>query len=200
MEKITQLDDAGWGCLIGGMLVGVYRAEDEQFDCGLVEPAFFQGDQYERKMYLAEAGRQAGLVFARLGIDRSEPVMVCTGHALDGVCEWLGTSGYTWQRGKITGPLQELVERALQDYLCNLGFQVPYEMLTEPGQKGLFWWHQIKWLKGGNPNRAGHSPERARQCKTGWWSFRYWSAHPYQEAKRLVSQARAERRAGHWLR
>ena len=180
--------DAGWSARSRNKPVRLW--------CGW--PGAFSGYAYERKAYLAKAGCLAAGCFERLEIGKDEPVTVCTGHALDGVCSWLTASGYTWQRDKIAGPLQELAERALQAYLCSLGFEVDYSLLTDPRKKGLFWWHQVKWLKGGNPYREGYSPERAQVCQTGWWSFRYWAGYPYSEAKRLVAQVRAEQRSKRW--
>ena len=41
---MLQIDDAGWGCLVGGVTVGCYRVETAEFVAGTVAPAYFQDD------------------------------------------------------------------------------------------------------------------------------------------------------------
>ena len=113
---------------------------------------------------------------------------------LDGVRAWLTAQGYRWETAKITGPLQELVERELQARLAEFGFHVDYELLTDHNKAGLFWYRQVEWLKGGNANACQPRPERARVCKTGWPAYARWAHHPYSQARALRSQENVRRR------
>jgi hypothetical protein len=196
----VQIDDAGWGCVVGGVLIGAYRVETQEFTRGLVEPSFFQGDAFGLKDYQGEGGVQIDDCFGRLHVLPGEDILCCTGYVLDGVCEWMAAHGYEFKRGKITGPLQDRIEHELLDYLTGLGFPVDYETLTTPYKKGLFWWKQVQWLKGGNINSTRAIPERIALCKTGWETFNFWANYPYQEAKRAAAQFKARRRRSRWSR
>jgi hypothetical protein len=197
---MIQIDDTGWGSLIGGVLVGVYRDESAEFTYGVVAPKFFQGEAFAAKAYIAEGGVQVAACFEHLHVRADEKILCCTGYVLDGVCEWLAARGYKFERGKITGPLQGRIEGALQDYLAGLGFAVDYKTLTQADKKGLFWWKQVQWLKGGDVNATRPVPERVALCKTGWASFNTWANHPYREARALAQAAKSERSRKRWAR
>lgn len=187
---MIEIDDAGWGCLIGGVVIGCYRSETGAFAAGQIAPAYFQNDDpeqpglYRRKAYLAQAAAVVAVCLQELSATPAEPVRICRGCVLDGVRAWLTSEGYRWQTAKITGPLQELVERELQARLAELGFQVSYEQLTDRRQAGLFWYHQVEWLKGGHAAARQPVPERGAVCKTGWDSFTRWAYQPYSVARR----------------
>ena len=197
---MIQIDDAGWGCVVGGVLIGVYRDGTDEFTYGLVAPRFFQGQAFAAKAYMAEGGVQVAVCFDHLQVRADEEILCCTGYVLDGVCEWLAEHGYIVKRGKITGRLQDRIEGALQEYLAGLGFVVDYATLTAPDKKGLFWWKQVAWLKGGNVNATRSVPDRIELCKTGWDSFDTWANNPYDKAKAKGKAAKAKRSRGRWAR
>ena len=192
---MIEIDDAGWGCLIGGVVIGCYRSETGAFAAGQIAPAYFQNDDpeqpglYRRKAYLAQAAAVVAVCLRELSATPAEPVRICRGCVLDGVRAWLTSAGYRWQTAKITGPLQELVERELQARLAELGFQVSYEQLTDRRQAGLFWYRQVEWLKGGHAAARQPVPERGAVCKTGWDSFTRWAYQPYSVARRAGTGA-----------
>lgn len=200
---MLQIDDAGWGCLVGGVVIGCYREPPEhapqtggEFVSGVVAPGYFQNDnaeepnRYARRRYLEEAAQIAATCLARLKATPAEEVAICSGHVLDGVRGWLTSHGYHWQVARITGVLQEQAERAFQLHLAELGFNVGYDLLTDHDRAGLFWWRQIQWLKGGDVNALAPDPARAAVCKTGWVAYPTWAYHPYHQARALAAQAR----------
>ena len=67
----------------------------------------------------------------------------------------------------IEGSLQEQVERAFWEHLRDVGFRVDYELYADPTRRGLFWWRQVAWLKGGDVDAKQPVPKRAAVCKTG---------------------------------
>jgi soluble lytic murein transglycosylase-like protein len=100
------------------------------------------------------------------------------------------------QLAQITGPLsarrlwlRELVERAFQGRLAELGCQVSRDLLTDHHQAGRFWYRQISWLKAGHA-AAARPIRRAQVCKTGWSAFSTWAYHPYAEARALAGRRR----------
>jgi len=192
-----QIDDAGWGCLLRGVLIGAYREETREFICEEIPVAFFQNAAFDRRDYLEAAARIAERLFLQPGLSRAEPVVVCTGYVLDGVREWLAHAGYNWQSGKIRGPLQERIETALLEKLRELGVDMDYKTLTQ--KQGLAFYQCLLWLKGGANINAPVRPERARWAKTGWASWSAWSAIPnYQRAKAAAARLKAARRRVRW--
>ena len=198
---MLQIDDAGWGCLVGGVTVGCYRVETTEFVAGTVAPAYFQDadphepNHFHRQDYRHAAAHVVEVCLAQLKATPAEPVAIGSGYVLDGVCAWLTAQGYRWQAAKITEPLQELVGCAFQAHLAGLGFNVSFDLLTDPNKAGLLWWRQIQWLKGGDVNIIRPDPARAAVCKTGWSTYLTWAYHPYAEARALAG--RAKRRAPH---
>ena len=202
---MLQIDAAGWGCLVGGVVLGCYRVPDPaagaaqvggELVSGVVAPGYFQNDdaeepnRYLRRRYLDAAAQVAATCLARLKTTPDEEVAICSGHVLDGVRGWLTSEGYRWHAARITGALQEQVEATFQLHLAELGFNVGYDLLTERDRAGLFWWRQIQWLKGGDVNAAAPDPTRAVVCKTGWPAYPTWAYHPYSQARTLAAHAR----------
>jgi len=182
------LDDAGWGCLIGGVLIGAYRKETCEYLSMEVPVESFQKGSFKEKKYLAAAGAIAIQLLEKLNVSKSEPIMICTGYCLDGIAEELSNREYNFTRGKITGPLQFKIEKELRTTLLDkYNFKVSYDVLTELNKKGLFWWNQISWLKNGDVEKKGADKSRIPLCKTGWATFDVWAKYPYSEAKELAS-------------
>jgi hypothetical protein len=194
----VQIDDAGWGCLLGGVIIGAYRVETAEYAWGEVPVETFQGAAFARKEYLGGAARLAAQLFEQLRVPRDEPVEICSGYVLGGVREWLSGAGYRWRTVKVEGPLQVLAETTLQQRLQQIGLDVDYETLT--GKQGLLFWLCLRWLKGGDVDAARVLPEREKYAKTGWASYSIWASHPYEEAKRLAREAKARRRGSRWQR
>ena len=176
------IDDAGRMCLVGGMVVGVYREETDAFVHGIVEPHFFQGDAFATGAYLVEVANQVAACFEQLGVGKDELIVVPGKRTMSRVHTWLEENGYILNKGQVAGQIRVELAHALQAYLFDLGFEIDYEALTNAMQKRRFWWRQIKWLKGGNPERSGSVRPRAEQCKTGWPTFDIWANHPYSRA------------------
>ena len=188
-----QIDDAGWGSLVGGTIIGAYREETGEAAFAMIPVEMFQGEAFARKDYAAGAVAAAQAVLTELGHRHDEPITICTGFVLDGIREYLEKTGYCWQSGKITGPLQELIETRFLEELQKIGVKgVNYETLTE--KQGLFFWLCVKWLKNGNLNGKA-APEKERLVKTGWGTYHIWSALPYDKAKVAAKRFKAAARA-----
>ncbi len=193
---MIQIDDAGWGCLLGGVLIGAYREETQEFACAETPVDQFQGAAFIEKAYLSDAVDAARDVLAQLKVEKDEPIRICTGYVLDGIRGMLEAEGYQWQTAKIVGPLQERIEGALLERLHALGVRdMDYETLT--GKQGLAYYKCLRWLKGGNINARQPAPGREQFAKTGWATYRAWAYLPYAqakaEAKRIKNRRRTER-------
>jgi len=189
---MIQIDDAGWGSLVGGMLIGACRVESPKTQHEFVEihVSAFQGTGFELKTYHYLAAEAAETLMKRLRVPPEEPILMCTGYVLDGAYDRLVGNIYNVRRGKVGEPLQTLIESAWLQHIQTLGVETDLETLTE--KQGLYFWQCVKWLKGGDLNGPA-LPAREKLCKTGWGTFRIWADHPYHQAKELARQHKLAR-------
>jgi len=152
-----QIDDAGWGSLVGPTFIGAYRLETGEFVYGSVDLRFFQGRPFARKMYLQETTQVIQGLLERLGAEGDEPLEMCSGPIFGHARRNLGRKV---KQGKISGPLQEKVEQVANDYLLGLG--VPIDGV---GPGGRHFAICFNWV-------AADLESRERFVKTGWKSWR----------------------------
>ncbi len=183
---MLQIDDAGWGSPIGGVLIAGYRPETGEFAVAEIAVEHFQPPKFQQHTYLHAAVDATRQVLATLASPANERVEICSGFVHGHTHAWLAESGRPWQIIKVEGMLQELIENALADYLRGLGFEPPKS--TE--QYGALFYQSIKWLKDGRMDRAGMNAERMRVAKTGWASFPFYRDYPYTQAKDLARRAK----------
>ncbi len=182
---MIQIDDAGWGSPIGGVLIAGYRPTTDEFQVAEIAVEHFQGDAFAHKTYLAAAAEATRQVLAALKSPPDERVEICSGYVHDKTHAWLAQSGHPWEIIKVVGALQQLIEAALAEYLRGLGFEPPKS--TE--QYGVLFYQAIRWLKNGHLDHTGMSAERMRVAKTGWASFPFYRDYPYVQAKQLARRA-----------
>jgi len=192
---MLEMDDAGWGSLVGPTIVGVRRVETNEFVWEELPMAAFQGSACAHKVYLDEAVEAAQRALARLNAQPgAEPIAVCQGYVLSRVRRQLTATGWDVRAVRIVGPLQEQVEAAFAVRLEEItGLALEAEVLAAPPR--LFY-ACLKWLKGGDANACAAPPERAQWAKTGWRSYHNWVHLPYHEARQLSHQRRQARGQG----
>jgi len=153
------IDDAGYGDLLFGVVIGAFRPETCEFIYDAVDVKYFQRPLYSFKEYSAEAGQIALELVDRLGLADNERVELCRGDILDEaatvLAELLGEKRVG--RVKVEGEAQRLTELAYLNELRNLGYE-PLEDRTERWAKSFF--HMFRWLKA--------HPEMMKWAKSGW--------------------------------
>jgi hypothetical protein len=172
-----QMDDAGYGSLLGPTFIGAYRQETGEFVYDAVALDFFRGPIFQEGAYLREATRVARILLARLQSPPSEPVHLCTGNIFDDVANGIE---HPIERLKIEGPLQDAIEHVQQRYLLGLGVPIDgIEPSAEHFRACLDWVMQ-------------DYKTRERHVKTGWgkWSSKW---RPIVMA-RLARRRKAERK------
>ena len=152
-----QIDDAGWGSLVGPTFIGAYRPETDEFAFGTVDLRFLQGPAFADGEYLSQTTKVIQELLERLGSDGNEPLEMCTGYIFDHAQQNLGREVH---RRKITGRLQELVEQVATDYLLDMG--LPIEGV---GPSAKHFRICLNWV-------AEDLEERERFVKTGWGKWR----------------------------
>jgi len=195
-----QIDDAGWGCPVGGVAIGVYRVETQEFAHQVLPVTLFQPPAFQRRDYLAAAADATRALLAELQAPDDEPAEVCSGYVLGGVREWLAESGRPWETAKVTGPLQVLVEAAFLQHLHALDRELQVITAADLERPGLLFWKCIRWLKDGRLEGRGMVPDRERHAKTGWGTWQFYRRLPYEEAKTAARRYKAQQRRARWQR
>jgi hypothetical protein len=153
------IDDAGYGDLLFGTVIGAYRPEKDEFIYDVIDVKHFQKPLFAKKTWLDEAGRIARTLTKRLKLGEDEKIELCRGDILDRAAASL-TELYGEERVsrvKIEGRAQELIEGAYLDEVRNLGYE-PIPDRTEKWGKSFF--HMYRWLRG--------NPRMLRYAKSGW--------------------------------
>lgn len=158
-----EIDDAGWGDLIGGVIIGGYNPLLAEFRWEEVPVEHFQGESFIKKTYL-DATKRA--VYKILGNLRAEKkfyrIALCTGYVLTDAVRSLRKKGWRIVRRKIEGRCQELVEERNRKELIKLG--VPPSTIGNIPPSANRFIRLFEWVKE-NPK------ERERYVKTGWKSW-----------------------------
>jgi len=154
-----QIDDAGVGDLLSGVVIGVYRPETDRFDFEVVSVEHFQKSRFRQKTYLREAAHIALQLVERFGLGEDEKIEVCSGFILSEAVRLMkrnyGDSRVTV--AKITGAAQHKTEAAYLNELRKLG----YEPISDrDARRGRSFFHMLRWVK--------RDRSRLRYAKTGW--------------------------------
>ncbi len=153
------IDDAGYGDLLHGAVIGAYKPETDEFIYDLIDVKYFQRPLFGKKEYQLQAGRIAKKLVKRLGLKDGDRIEICQGDILDKAAEALGDiyGEDRITRVKIEGKAQDLIESAYLDEIRNLG----YEPIPDRTEKwGKSFWHMYRWLKA---NRR-----MLKYSKSGW--------------------------------
>ena len=154
-----QIDDAGVGDLLYGVIVGAYRPETGEFTYDVVGVEFFQPPKFGRKAYLERASEIVMQIVERMRLFDNEPIQICSSFVFEKAVRLLEET-YGKDRvtvSKIVERAQHLVETAYLDEIRNLG----YEPIVEREEKrARSFFHMLRWLK--------KDPRRFRHAKTGW--------------------------------
>ena len=159
------IDDAMWGLPIGGVLMGVYYRKTKEFEIREVGVEFFQSPYFEKKEYLNECANVSLDMIQKLGVAKTDRIIVCRGFVNNCVDDLLISKGYIHtQRGIIGEPLQSYLENQAATYTKDIyGFEEYSDPKdhTDKENKNYFW-RITNWVKKNN---------RYDIAKTGW---NYW--------------------------
>jgi len=179
------IDDAGWGCLLGGTLIGAYQTKGEEMHIEEIPVEYFQGARFLRQEYLDAATKAVKKLLLGLGVVR-EDILICTGYVLKDARAMLAREGYNWRSGRITGPFQDAVEKEALVYVERF---TGLKLDSTSDYRDSFM-ACLAWLKGDNLDDGLPLPERERFAKTGWPSYPIWAYNPLDLAKALTRERR----------
>jgi hypothetical protein len=153
------IDDAGYGDLLFGVVIGAYRPESGDFAYDVVDVKYFQPPLYAKNEYINEASHAVSRLINKLELVEDEKVTLCRGSIFDQAFKDLSEKidDDRLSRGKIEGEAQRLTELTYLNELRNLGYE-PLPERTDKWAKSFF--HMLGWLRA--------HPEMMKWAKTGW--------------------------------
>jgi hypothetical protein len=165
----VQVDDAGVGDLLHGVVVGVHRKETGEFHYDMIPVSFFQIPSFGMKTYQNKATELALNLLDQMNLGENEEIEICSSFLFDETRPHLAEKfGKTRVKtAVITGDAQNNVETAYLDEIRNLG----YEPIPERDDKrARSFFHMLNWVK--------KDPDRLRYAKTGWPRLRRYISLP----------------------
>jgi len=157
--KEILIDDAGWGDLILGVVIGALKPPDYRYMERRIPVSSFQPPNFENKKYLDDAMKIADEIIEVMHPDVETSFKVCSGYVLTSIRRHLQDRGFKVEKVEITGELQEMVERSYVRWCIEVG--VPAERLEDNRR----FWTFLEWV--------AERPElRETLVKTGWRSWK----------------------------
>ena len=158
-EKVILIDDAGWGDLLLGVVIGALKPPDHRYIERRIPVSSFQSPNFENKKYLDDTVKIANEIVEVLQPDMETNFKVCSGYVLSSIRRHLRERGFKVEEVEVTGELQEKVEQGYIRWCKEMG--VPAERLED---KKRFWTF-LEWV-------AERPGLREKLVKTGWKSWK----------------------------
>jgi len=157
--KQILIDDAGWGDLILGVVIGVLKLPDHKYMERRISVSAFQPPNFRNKQYLDDAVKIAEEIVEVMRPNSETRFKVCSGYVLSSIRRYLQDQGFSVEEVEITGELQEMVERSYVKWCKEVG--VPEERLEDKRN----FWTLLEWV-------AERPKIREKLVKTGWKSWK----------------------------
>ncbi|TRO55846.1 hypothetical protein E2P71_02285 [Candidatus Bathyarchaeota archaeon] len=158
---VIEVDDSGWGDLIGGAVIVLRRVETNEHYSDEIPPELFK-EEFKYKTYLRYATRIILEGLDDLKAPKTEAIHICTGYIFEQAEDTLRELGYKVTEVKIEGKTQELAERTFIESLVKLGIGSFDEVASMRSFNGF-----LEWV-------AEDLPHREKYVKTGW---KNWKKH-----------------------
>jgi hypothetical protein len=158
-NKVILIDDAGWGDLILGVVIGALKLPDPRYMERRIPVSSFQPPNFENKKYLNDTLKIADEIVEVMQPDRETTFKVCSGYVLSGIRRHLRERGFKVEEVEVTGELQEKVERGYIRWCREMG--VPADRLEDERR----FWTFLEWV-------AEEPKIREKLVKTGWRSWK----------------------------
>ena len=155
-HMVVEVDDSGWGDLVGGAVIVMRRLGTNENYVGEVPVEAFQGQAFETKSYLNHVIRIVSEGFEALDILKNEPIHICTGYILSEVRKALAIEGYNVLPTRIVGVTQKFAEDEYVKHLSRLGVGTPDQVRRLRSFDSF-----LAWV-------LRDADKRERLVKTGW--------------------------------
>lgn len=159
--KLIQIDDAGFGFPLCGVMIGVYDGRRIWTDT--VEAELFQGDSYETKLYLKDYTQKGLQIIKKLNITPDKyRIEICSGFINKKIKNKLREMNFDVRIVDITGPLQDDLELLFKRHIAQEtnGEVLAYDPKEMPDKSliGKKYYEVVRWGKKNAPHLL----------KTGW--------------------------------
>lgn len=162
-KKLLQIDDAGIGFPLCGIMVGV--ADGSKIHTDVVPASYFREGSFEKKLYLWEYTKKGYKIVTEIfdASPETHRIEICSGFINKKLKNFLRDQGYDVRIADIKGLLQDQLERLFKEYVKKeTGADLAYDP-KELGSKKLIAKGYKKALNWGRKN----APDL---IKTGWRS------------------------------
>jgi len=171
-RKEILIDDAGWGDLILGVVIGALKPPDRRYMERRIPVSSFQPPHFENKRYLDDAVKIVEEIVEVMQPTRETRFRVCSGYVLSSIRRYLRSRGFNVEEVEITGELQEMVERSYVRWCIEVG--VPAERLHDERR----FWTLLEWV-------AEKPKIREKLVKTGWRSWKQkWREKAFKKSQK----------------
>lgn len=160
--KIIQIDDAGIGFPICGVMLGV--SDGARLWTETVDVEFFQGEKFSSQQYVKEYTRRGIALLGRLSIKpETHRIEICTGFINQNLRDELRKGGFDVRVTEIKGVLQDRLEFCYREYVKFLADKdLAYDPKeVEKNQLGKRYYQVVNWAKRFKPDLL----------KSGWKSL-----------------------------
>lgn len=161
-HMVVEIDDSGWGDLLGGVIIVLRRNESNDSFSGEIPLEMFQGTEFKYQEYLRIATQIILEGIDQLQVFITEPIRICTGYVFTTAKKTLHDLGYDYKEVKIIGKTQDYAENEFIKSLVRLGVGEYHEVREMRSFNGF-----ISWVK-------QDLDKREQFVKTGWKS---WKRH-----------------------
>jgi hypothetical protein len=110
---VIEIDDSGWGDLIGGVVIVLRRMETDEHYSDEIPSELFKQDEFKYKIYLRYATQVILEGLDSLDVSKSEEIHICKGYIFDQAKDILRELGYRIFEKKIIqsiGTFKEIAE------------------------------------------------------------------------------------------
>jgi hypothetical protein len=159
---VIEIDDSGWGDLIGGVVIVLRRMETDEHYSDEIPSELFKQDEFKYKIYLRYATQVILEGLDSLDVSKSEEIHICKGYIFDQAKDILRELGYRIFEKKIIGKTQTFAEKAFIESLVKQSIGTFKEIAEMRSFNGF-----LTWVKCDLENRERH-------VKTGW---KNWLKH-----------------------
>ena len=177
-RKKILIDDAGWGDIILGVVIGALKLPERRYMERRIPVSSFQSPNFEQKQYLEDTAKIAEEFVEVMHPDEETYFEVCSGFVLSRIQTYLKNQGFHVDKAKIAGELQERVEKGFIDWCVEVG--VPREKLEIQSRRRFY--TLLEWV-------AEKIEIREKLVKTGWKS---WQEKWRKEAYKIYLQKRTK--------
>jgi len=99
-ENVILIDDAGWGDLILGVVIGALKPPDPRYMERRISVSSFQPPNFENKKYLDDTVKIADEIVEVMRPDLETNFKVCSGYVLSSICRHLENGDSRWKKWK----------------------------------------------------------------------------------------------------